>query len=313
VASVVVKRNEPIVRIMIGLLLLACSGPMASCGRGDAAPAQREIDFAQVITRNQKAFAGRTRPTTKKEVADQRSRQQDELFQEFDSCPQCFVKKFSGTQRTYLFDAITDCSATMRLGSLFDGGKWICDPPALPDSAIVYSFGIGDNISFDMDMAGRLACNVYMFDPSPSVVSRFKTFLSGQACGKGRMFYQPVGLGPVSGEAGRQWNLVIEGKACKVESLSNLARSLRHDHVDVLKIDIEGGEMAALRQVLASQTLDSLRVRQLLVEFHLWDDKSFEDFVRIVGALKKSGFLIFRKEFNPYAADKCAEFSFVRG
>jgi hypothetical protein len=306
------RRNEPAILILMWLAPLIVAGSMSSCGWSNAQTVQREIDFAQVIGQNQKAYAGVAKPATKQSIADFRSRQQDQLLQEFDRCPPCFIRKFTGAQRTYLFDAITDCEGTMRVGAPFDGGKWIRNSPVVPDSAVVYSFGIGDNISFDMDMAGLLGCRVYMFDPSPSVVSRFKTFRPGQACGRGVMFYQATGLGPVSAMPGREWDLIIEGKPCKVESLANLARSLRHNRVDVIKIDIEGGEMAALQQILASQTLDSLRVKQLLVEFHLWDDKSFEDFVRIVGALKKQGFLIFRKEFNPYAADKCAEFSFVR-
>jgi FkbM family methyltransferase len=306
------RRNEPAILILMWIVLAAGAGSTSSCGWGNAQTARRDIDFAQVIRQNQNAYAGLAKPATKQAIADFRSGQQDQLLQEFERCPQCFVRKFGGAQRTYLFDAITDCEGTMRVGTPFDGGKWICNSPVLPDSAVVYSFGIGDNISFDTDMAGLLGCRVYMFDPSPSVVSRFKSFRSGQACGKGTMYYQATGLGPVSALPGREWNLLIEGKPCKVESLANLARSLRHDRVDVIKIDIEGGEMAALQQILASRTLDALRVRQLLVEFHLWDDRSFEDFVRIVGALKKTGFLIFRKEFNPYAADKCAEFSFIR-
>lgn len=234
------------------------------------------------------------------------------MLEEFEKCPQCFVQKYSGAQRTYLFDAIIDCETTMRVGTLFDGGKWICDPQSLSGSSVVYSFGIGDNISFDMDMAGMFGCSVYMFDPSPSVVANFNRFQSGQSCGKGNISFLPLGLGPVSRDESRQWDLVIEGKRCEVRSLAEIAKSLNHTHVDILKMDIEGGEMAALQQMLASGILPSLQVRQLLVEFHLWDDASFIDFVRIIGALKRQGFLLFRKEFNPYAADRCAEFSFVR-
>jgi hypothetical protein len=297
-------------------ILLICfsffSAGTISCGKTGGALAQRRIDFAEVIAQNHKAFLDSTPPATRNAIYEKRSRLQDQLLEEFDKCPRCFVTKYSGAQRTYLFDAITDCETTMRVGTLFDGGKWICDPQSLSDSSVVYSFGIGDNISFDMDMAGMFGCSVYMFDPSPSVVANFSRFQSGQSCGRGHISFLPLGLGPVSREEGRQWNLVIEGKRCEVRSLGEIATALHHTHVDILKMDIEGGEMAALQQVLASRILPSLRVRQLLVEFHLWDDASFVDFVRIVGALKKQGFLLFRKEFNPYAADQCAEFSFVR-
>ncbi len=48
-----------------------------------------------------------------------------------------------------------------------------------------------------------------------------------------------------------------------VRRLSSITRELGHDHVDLLKIDIEGAEHA----VLASMLDDGLDVRQICVEF----------------------------------------------
>jgi len=294
------------------ILLLSWGVSLVSCRKAEQAPAPRRVNFADIVAQKDREFLNIPMNLDRDSIYQERSRCQDRLLEEFDQCPDCFAGKYTGAQRTYLFDAVTDCPTTMRVGTRFDGGKWICDPQSLSASSIVYSFGVGDNISFDTDMAGMFGCDVYMFDPSPSVVANFNHFKSGKACGKGHISYQPLGLGPVSGAEGRQWDLVIEGKRCEVRSLADIARSLRHTHVDILKIDIEGGEFAALQQMLTSQILLSLQVKQLLVEFHLWDDAAFMDFVRIVGALKKQQFLLFRKEFNPYAADKCAEFSFLR-
>jgi hypothetical protein len=303
---------ESRVQRTILILLLAWDVSLVSCRKAEEAPAPRRIDFADVVAQKHQEFLNSPMANDRDAICQKRSQFQDQLLEEFNQCPDCFVKKYTGAQRTYLFDAVTDCPTTMRVGTRFDGGKWICDPQSLSESSIVYSFGVGDNISFDMDMAGMFGCDVHMFDPSPTVVANFSRFKSGQSCGKGHISYQPLGLGPVSRAEGRQWDLIIEGKRCEVRSLADIARSLHHTHVDILKIDIEGGEFASLQQMLSSQTLLSLQVKQLLVEFHLWDDPSFTNFVRIVGALKKQGFLLFRKEFNPYAADKCAEFSFLR-
>jgi hypothetical protein len=49
-----------------------------------------------------------------------------------------------------------------------------------------------------------------------------------------------------------------------VRRLSTLMRELGHDAVDVLKLDIEGGEYEVLDDLLRER----LPVRQLLVEFH---------------------------------------------
>ncbi len=300
------------VRGTILILFLNWGVSLISCRQAEQSQAPRRIDFAEVVAQKQQEFLNKPIANDREGIYQIRSQFQDQLLEEFNQCPGCFAKKYTGAQRTYLFDAVTDCPTTLRVGTRFDGGKWICDPQSLSGSSIVYSFGVGDNITFDTDMAGMFGCDVYMFDPSPSVVANFSSFKSGQSCGKGHISYQPLGLGPVSSAEGRQWDLVIEGKRCDVQSLANIAGSLHHTHVDVLKIDIEGGEFAAVQQMLTSQTLLTLQVKQLLVEFHLWDDPSFMDFVRIVGALKMQGFLLFRKEFNPYAADKCAEFSFLR-
>jgi hypothetical protein len=93
--------------------------------------------------------------------------------------------------------------------------------------------------------------------------------------------------------------------------LSEIAADLRHKHVDILKIDIEGGEMAALTEIVTSGTLARLSVKQLLVEFHLWNDEHWGSFVKVISLLREHGYLIFRKEINPLEPDKCAEFCFL--
>ncbi len=299
-------------RIVVFMTFLACCASWVSCKKGTQPPAPVRVDFSDAVKRKNLEYLNSPTPSDRDSIYRARARLQKQLLEEFERCPDCFVRKYTGAQRTYLFDAITDCETTIRVGTRFDGGKWIADPQTLSGSSVVYSFGVGDNISFDMDMAGLFGCDVYMFDPSPSVVSGFRGFLPAQACGKGHLTYRPIGLGPVSKEASRQWDLIIEGKQCEARSLADIARSLHHTHVDVLKIDIEGGEFAALQQMIETRELLNLQVKQLLVEFHLWDDQRFAEFVRLLGSLYQQGFLIFRKEFNPYAADRCAEFSIVR-
>lgn len=307
-----VLRKTSLMRPRALLIIAIISAVWVACRKQEAAPASRQPTINEIVQERNKGFLNNPLLTAKTEIYDRRSGLQDQILREFDQCPLCVVHKFTGFQRTYLFDAVTDCETTIRVGTVFDGGKWLCDPQSLPRPSVVYSFGVGGDISFDMDMAGLFGSEVYMFDPSPSVAANFSSFQSGQPCGRGRLCFQALGLGPVSKDERSQWRLVIEGKECAVKSLAEIALSLRHDHVDILKIDIEGGEFAALRQVLSSHTLQSLHVNQLLVEFHLWNDDCFEDFVRIVGSLKRQGFLLFRKEFNPYAAEKCAEFAFVK-
>jgi FkbM family methyltransferase len=197
------------------------------------------------------------------------------------------------------------------VGTYGDGGKWVSDPQALGDGAVVYSFGAGTEISFDAEMAGLYGCEVHCFDPTPSVVRDFVHCQPGQPVGKGAFRFHPLGLGPVSLDPDDANELVLEDQKCQVKRLDEIAAELGHGHVDILKIDIEGGEMAALPQILSSGTLARLSVKQLLVEFHLWDDDHWASFVKIISELRDQGYLIFRKEFNPLSARNCAEFCFL--
>jgi hypothetical protein len=250
---------------------------------------------------------------TREKVDAKRLARQDQFLREFQECPPCFVDRTRGhNQRIFLFDAVADCNTTLRIGTFGDGGKWLCEPERLPTSTVVYSFGVGDETSFDHEMAAVFGAEVHMFDPSPSVTRKFESFKAGKAQGPGRIFFHALGLGPVSSAPGKEWSLTIEGQACAAKSFADIAKSLGHTHVDILKIDVEGGEFAAMPQILAEKSLAALQVQQILIEFHLWSDESFEKFVQIVQGLKDQGYLLFRKELNPTDASRCAEFAFVR-
>jgi hypothetical protein len=243
-------------------------------------------------------------------VQNRRIEDQAKLLEAYKDDPEGFLQEFVGVQRTFLFDAVIDAKNMVRVGTFGDGGKWVSDPQSLGTGTVVYSFGAGDEISFDTEMAGLYGCEVHCFDPTPSVVRNFALCRPGQPVGKGTFWFHPVGLGPVSLDPEQADALSLEGEKCMVKRLDEFATELGHHHVDILKIDIEGGEMAALTEVLASGSLTRLSVKQLLVEFHLWDDEHWGSFVKIISLLREQGYLIFRKEFNPLISAKCAEFCF---
>jgi len=253
---------------------------------------------------------GDSKLMTKERVEAKRRAGQEQRWLAFDQCPACFVREVQGGDRMLLFDAVVDCHTTLRVGTWSDGGKWLCDPEQLSTATVVYSFGVGDEISFDREMAAMFGADVYMFDPTPSLSPKYQSFKAGSREGRGRIFFHALGLGPAAGEPGKEPTLTLEGQRCPVKSLGDIARTLGHEHVDILKIDVEGAEFAALQQMLADHSLGRLRVRQILVEFHLWSDQAFADFVRIVHGLADQGYLLFRKELNPADA-RCAELAFV--
>ena len=244
-------------------------------------------------------------------VHQRRIADQAKLLEAYKKDPKAFLEEYAGLLRVFLFDAVIDAKNMVRVGTFADGGKWVSDPQALRTGTVVYSFGAGDDISFDAEMAGLYGCEVHCFDPTPSVERNFAHCRPGQPVGKGTFCFHAVGLGPVSLDADKADDLVLEEQKCKVKRLSEIAAELRHTHVDILKMDIEGGEMAALTEIVTSGTLARLKVKQLLVEFHLWDDDFWGSFVNVISILREQGFLIFRKEFNPMDSKRCAEFSFL--
>ena len=143
------KVTAVIVRAWLLGLFAALGAGLLSCQKETTAPAKPRLDFNGIIQMKNREFLATQTADAKVGIDVERSRIQDQLFQEFERCPQCFVKKFVGAQRTYLFDAVTDCDTALRVGTPFDGGKWVCDPESLPNPSIVYSFGVGDNISFE--------------------------------------------------------------------------------------------------------------------------------------------------------------------
>src|SRR4051794_18861366 len=132
------------------------------------------------------------------EIMKERIAVQDRVLAEYTQCPSCFAKNHKVRERGYLFDAIVDCETTMRVGRLEDGGKWVCNPERLPQPAVVYSFGVGEDISFDVDMAGMFGSQVYMFDPTPSVIAHFGQPKWDSACGQGHIYYDALGVGSTS-------------------------------------------------------------------------------------------------------------------
>ena len=296
--------------IAAGALLFAAVAVAVSLLGSAHSSGTRQL-FADFIHSKDTVYRGGKTLRTKIEIQKKRRALQASLLEEFSGNPEAFVRRIPKKERNFVFDAVVDGQTMMRVGRPADGGKWVCNPQLLEDHAVVYSFGVGEDISFDTDMAGLFGCQVYLFDPNPTVVEKFPSLESGYSCGAGRLFYSPIGLGPVSTEKGREWDLVIKGRTCVTKSLLDIARSLHHPRVDVLKIDIEGGEYSSLLEILSSGALGALDVKMVLVEFHLWNAGLFGNFVGLVAALAKEDYWLYRKEFNPTNID-CAEYAFVK-
>ena len=213
--------------------------------------------------------------------------------------------------------------------SIGDGGKFLCDLAGLKMDCIVYSFGCNGVYDFQLEMVERTGCVVHIFDPSLSKAQRDEAkALEGSMRGRIRVHNfgiaaedgRVAGIGPrdegVIKQRGRPSNADTWGD---VKRLSTIMRSLGHQHVDILKMDIDGMEWEVLNaDVLKTGTF--VGFTQLLIEVHVHNAAApvFE----LMEALESHGYMAFSKEPNMYecfASNHCTsghalklvEFSFV--
>ncbi|MFB0923884.1 MAG: FkbM family methyltransferase, partial [Vicingaceae bacterium] len=76
----------------------------------------------------------------------------------------------------------------------------------------------------------------------------------------------------------------------KMKSISSIMNNLKHQEIDVLKMDIEGSEYDVVENILES----NVKINQLLIEFHdrFFDEKSNKSRATIK-QLNKHGYQIF--------------------
>lgn len=160
-------------------------------------------------------------------------------------------------------------------------GGFYVDPTLVPDNAIVYSFGIGEDISFDKAIIEKHGSKVYGFDPTPKSINYIKNNNTPEL-----FYFHPFGIGEKTGTvtfnlpknkehvSGSVYGhkLVDESNAVEVllKEFKDIVSDLGHRHIDVLKMDIEGSEYAVMEGILNS----GIPIKQILVETH---ERFFDD------------------------------------
>ena len=158
----------------------------------------------------------------------------------------------------------------VRLGS--DYGGWIVPRWLLRPGAICYCAGVGEDATFDLELI-RHGCLVFSLDPTPRAIQygdrlardvpAFTLLPIGLWSGPGLLrFYAPTDSAHVSHSiVNLQKSATYFEAECTTVRL--LANQLGHDHLDLLKLDIEGAEYEVLASVLRHGPLPST----LCVEF----------------------------------------------
>lgn len=181
-------------------------------------------------------------------------------------------------------------------------GAWAVTPAGLAADSVVYSFGVGRDLSFDLSMVRRFGCTVHCFDPTPAAGQWVRTqqlppqivfHAVGLAAYDGMLAFHPPRKKTSAHFTPVRRYRDDAGQACveaPVQRLTTIMNGLGHRRIDLLKVDIEGGEYDALRDVMEA----GVPVGQLLVEFHhCYSTIPLARTVETVNLLRRSGFRIF--------------------
>jgi FkbM family methyltransferase len=158
------------------------------------------------------------------------------------------------------------------LGNRDTGCCWNFYPDFLNAKSVVYSGGVGRDITFEHGLVAKFGCSVVLLDPSPT--GRETMALPANQIPQFK--FMPVGLAgscktlrlapPKYPEEGSWFKNDGDGNTIEVpcEDLATLMKKNGHSQIDLLKIDIEGAEYEVLYDLLKRR----LPVKQVLVEFH---------------------------------------------
>jgi FkbM family methyltransferase len=199
---------------------------------------------------------------------------------------------------------MTAIRKSVRIPSAWYGnvyGGFFVNPSLISSQSIVYSFGIGEDISFDRMMIEQHHCQLFAFDPTPKSIQWVKNQQLPQ-----EFHFQEYGLATETGMA--EFNLpandqYVSGSlvshqkvdatkkvSVPMKSFADIVNDLNHNQIDVLKMDIEGSEFDVLETILNSD----VAINQLLIEFH---ERFFEDgrqrLKRALKLMKQHGYKVF--------------------
>lgn len=159
------------------------------------------------------------------------------------------------------------------------------------EEPVCFSFGVGFDYTFEKELVEKYGAVVYAFDPTPEVIRYME-----ESDVPEKLHYFPLGLSDRDGEKefhcpnsdqaytdySEYFAAWTSEKTIIVEMyrLETLMKRFGYDHLDILKMDVEGTEFLALPEILKS----NVKFDQLCMETHA---RMFPDSVDKIRWIKK--------------------------
>eukprot|EP00392_Amoebophrya_sp_AT5.2_P018765 g19388.t1 len=142
-------------------------------------------------------------------------------------------------------------------------GGWTFVDTNLGESSVIYSIGLGENISWDLGMIQKYNCNVFGYDPTPKT-SRYISGL-GEKVPRAKFHFKSEGIATAPGTIefsmpANPNHVSLRGGSGKkekgrgdkllhlpVNTLKNWMQENGHAKIDILKMDVEGMEYELLK------------------------------------------------------------------
>lgn len=192
-----------------------------------------------------------------------------------------------------------------KIGSDY-GGWWVSTDNIQDRELMVFSFGLGEDISFDITMMKKYSCKVYGFDPTPKSIKyvesmnlddKFSLYQYALSDMNGTLtFNLPENEEHVSGSLENiSSNQKIE-VVCK--NIKTICDELQISEIDILKMDIEGSEYRVIEDMVNSKIFP----KQILIEYHhFFDTFSSQETKQSIKLLLNNGYDLFHIDGYNYS------------
>ncbi|PIC24967.1 hypothetical protein B9Z55_018082 [Caenorhabditis nigoni] len=171
------------------------------------------------------------------------------------------------------------CEQKERIGEHMDGGKYVCNPKKVKRDCTLVSLGLNNQIGYDkhiFEVTGK-RCKILGADKGTQKPETIDAYASMNG---GRIFV---------------------GKIPDELTILKMMESSGRDEVELLKIDIEGGEHTGLEPLIKDYF-----VCQILIEIH----GTPAEHLRMLQTMAKYGFRLFNIDPNPVCVE-CCEYSLI--